>query len=115
MRTPNKRIPSAYNYLAEGGLSGSPGSSKRTQAAMDHIIEMAINRFSLETGGLSVQTENKGASERLMRINHCIAALKKYLDTRVRQAKSSSHTELGSKWMQKDEADVQRIVGGLKS
>ena len=50
-----------------------------------------------------------------MRINHYIAALKQHLETKVRKAKSSSHAELGSKRMQKDEADVQRIVAGLNS
>eukprot|EP00112_Aurelia_sp_Birch-Aquarium-sp1_P017225 Seg3972.2 transcript_id=Seg3972.2/GoldUCD/mRNA.D3Y31 product="hypothetical protein" protein_id=Seg3972.2/GoldUCD/D3Y31 len=44
-----------------------------------------------------------------------MAALKQHLETKVRKAKSSSHVELGSKRMQKDEADVQCIVEGLNS
>ena len=47
---------------------------------MDQIIEVTINRFSKETGGLSGKTENAGASERRMRINHYLAALKQYLE-----------------------------------
>ena len=115
MRALSKSNPSAYSYLEEGGFSGSLGSAKHSQLPMDQIIEMTINRFSKETGGLSGQTENKGGSERWMRINHYIAALKQHLETKVRKAKNSSHLELGSKRMQKDEADVQRIVEGLNS
>ena len=76
---------------------------------------MMINSFSKQTNGLSGQTKNKGASERWMRINHFIAALKQHLETKVRKAKSSNNLELGSKRMQKDEADVQRIAEGLNS
>ena len=115
MRALKKRNPSAYSYLEEGGFSGSLGIAKHSQLPMDQIIEMTINRFSKETGGLSGQTENKGASERWMRINHYIAALKQHLEAKVGKVNNSNHVEIGSKRMQKDEADVQRIVEGLNS
>jgi hypothetical protein len=41
---------------------------------------MAINRFSKETGELSGKTENIGASDRWVRINHYMAALKEDLE-----------------------------------
>eukprot|EP00794_Sanderia_malayensis_P002186 gene2186-2488_t len=82
---------------------------------MDQVIEMTINRFSKETGGLSEQTENNGASGRWMQINHYIAALKQHLEAKVRKSRNSGHAELGWKQMQKDEADVQHVVEGLNS
>ena len=115
MRALKKRNPAAYSYLEEGGFSGSLGIAKHSQLPMDQIIEMTINRFSKETGGLSGQTENKGASERWMRINHYIAALKQHLEAKVGKVNNSNHVEIGSKRMQEDEADVQRIVEGLNS
>ena len=48
-------------------------------------------------------------------LNHYITALKQHLEAKVRRSRNSSHAELGSKRMQKDEADVQRIVEGLNS
>ncbi len=115
MRALKKRNSTAYSDLEEGGFSGSLSGTTHSQLPMDQIIEMTINTFSKETGGLSGQTENKGASERWMRINHYIAALKQHLEAKVRRSRNSSHAELGSKRMQKDEADVQRIVEGLNS
>ena len=99
MRALKKRNSTAYSDLEEGGFSGSLSGTTHSQLPMDQIIEMTINRFSKETGGLSGQTENKGASERWMRINHYIAALKQHLEAKVRRSRNSSHAELGLKRM----------------
>ena len=72
---------------------------------MDQIIEMTINQFSREMGGLSGQTENKGVSERWVLINHYIAAVKQHLEAKVRKGKSSNHVAMCSKRLLKDEAE----------
>jgi hypothetical protein len=113
MRDLKTRNPDAYQYLHDGGFSGSLSGEKHTKIPMDQIIEMTINRFSKETGGLSGKTENVGASERWMRINHYLAALKQHLEDKVKKVTIYKHVELGTKRMQKDEAAVQRIVAGL--
>ena len=58
-----ENIPEAYEYLNEGGFTASITGNLHSQIPMDQIIEMTINRFSKETGGLSGITEKKGASE----------------------------------------------------
>ena len=67
--------PCAYEYLKEGGFTASLSGNVHSQMPMNQIIEKTINRFSKETGGLSGITENKGTSERWVRINSFIAAL----------------------------------------
>jgi hypothetical protein len=113
MRDLKLRIPAAYQYLLDGGFSGSLSGEKHTKIPMDQIIEMTINRFSKEIGGLSGKTENVGASERWMRINHYLAALKQSLEQRTKVTSSYKHVELGAKRMKKDEDAVDRIVAGL--
>ena len=113
MRDLKRRHPDAYKYLVDGGFSGSLSGEKHTKIPMDQIIEVTINRFSKETGGLSGKTENAGASERWMRINHYLAALKQHLEEKVRKVTKYKHVELGTKRILKDESDVQRIVSGL--
>ena len=61
-------------------LSGLPYS----RIPCDQVIEMTINRSSKDTGGLSGKTENVGASERWMRINHIMAALREHLDALIK-------------------------------
>ena len=74
---------------------------------MDQIIEMTVNRFLKETGGLSGNTENVGASQRWMGVNHYLAALRQHLVERTKGTKAK-HVELGSKRMQQDEGAVVR-------
>ena len=63
---------------------------------------MTINRASKDPGELSRKTENAGASERWMRINHLMAALREKLDQVARKRKSSGHVDLGKKRLLSD-------------
>ena len=55
MRDLKNRNPDAYQFFCDGGFTGSiPG--ERYAKPMDQIIEMTLNRFSKETGGLSGNT-----------------------------------------------------------
>ena len=58
---------------------------------------MTINRASKDTGGLSGKTENAGASERWMRINHLMAALREKLDQVTRKRTCNGHVDLEGK------------------
>ena len=98
MRDLKNRNPDAYQFLCDGGFTGSITGERHTKIPMDQIIEMTVNRFSKETRGLSGNTENVGASQRWMRINHYLAALKQHLVERTKGTKTN-HVELGSKRM----------------
>ena len=45
-------LPEAFDYLYNGGFSGSLIGQKFTKIPMDQMIEMSINRLSKEIGGL---------------------------------------------------------------
>ena len=79
---------------------------------MDQIIKMTINRFP---GGLSGKTENVGASERWMRINHYLADLKQHLEEKVQKKAKPCHVEFGKKHMEFDKAVIQGVVEVLYS
>ena len=79
---------------------------------MDQIIETTINRFSKETGGLSEITANKGASERWVRINPYIAALREHLNVKLNKNKKT-YIEMGCFRKEKDEEDVKNIGLGI--
>ncbi len=57
------RNPIPYQFLVDGGFTGSLSSGKHRKKTMDYIIEMKINRFSKKTKDLSWKTENIGASK----------------------------------------------------
>ena len=80
---------------------------------MDQIIETTINRFSKETGGLSEITANKGASERWVRINPYIAALREHLNVKLNKNKKTDDIEMGCFRKEKDEEDVKNIGLGI--
>ena len=80
---------------------------------MDQIIETTINRFSKETGGLSEITANKGASERWVRINPYIAALREHLNVKLNKNKKTYDIEMGCIRKEKDEEDVKNIGLGI--
>ena len=82
---------------------------------MDQVIEVTVNRFSKETGGLTGMTQNTGASERWMRINHYMCALKECLDKNIKRRKSTKHVELGERRMFTDEMNVELLESGLPS
>ena len=63
---------------------------------------------------LSGVTENKDASERWMRINHFLAALKQHLDLKIQRGQLSQNAELSTIRMKKDENHVKRVVAELK-
>ena len=83
-------------------LSGQPF----TRISCDQVIEMTINRALKYTGALSGKTENAGASERWMRINHLMATLIEKIDTATRKRTSSGHLDLGRKRLLSDEQEV---------
>ena len=103
MRDLQRRDPTAYQYLVNWGFSGSLSGDKHTKIPMDQIIDVTINRSSKERGSLSGKTENIGASNAWIRINHYMAALKEYLHGKIRKVTKSGHAELGSRRMKKDE------------
>ena len=59
----------AFSYMLQGGFTGSLTGNPHSKIPMDQIIETTINRSSKEMGGLSGKTENRGASQKWMRIN----------------------------------------------
>ena len=65
-----------FNHTLNQGLTVSLSGQSFTRILCDQVIEMTINGASKDTGGLSGKTENTGASERWMRINHLMAALR---------------------------------------
>ena len=87
---------------------------KFAMISMDQVIEMTINKSSKVVGGLSGGTENKDASERWMRMNHFLAALKQHLDLKIQRGQLSQHAEFSTIRMKKDEDHVTRVVAVLK-
>ena len=74
---------------------------------------MTINRASKDTGGLPGKKENAGASERWMRINHLMAALREKLDQVIRRRTSSGRVDLGRKRLLSDEQDYETFASCL--
>ena len=66
--------------------------------SIDQLIKFTINRSSKERGDLSGNTENVGASNRWIRINHYMAALTEYLHGKIRKVARSSRAELRSSY-----------------
>ena len=108
-----KNATQAHQYLATGGFAASLSGQKFTMIPMDQMIEMTINKSSKMVGGLSDVTENKGASEKWMRINHFLAALKQNLDLKIQRKQLSQQAEFSTIRMEKDEDHVKRVVAGL--
>ena len=74
---------------------------------------MTINCASKHTGGLSGKTENAGASESWMQINHLMAALRQKLDQVTRKRTFSGHVDLGRKKLLSDKQDVETLANCL--
>ena len=72
--------PNLLHHMQEQGFTVSLSDLPYLRIPCDQVIEMTINQSSKDTGGLSGKTENVGASERWMRINHIMAALREHLD-----------------------------------
>ena len=73
--------PNNYQYLKNGGFTASTSGLLFSKIPSDLIIETTINRSSKSTSRLSGKTENVGASEKWMWINHIMAALRQRLDS----------------------------------
>ena len=94
-------------------MTASLSGSVHSQIPMDQIIEATINRFSEETGGLSGITENKGASERWVKINPFIAALREHLNVKLNKNKKTYDIEIRCSRKEKDEGDVKNVGLGI--
>ena len=68
--------PNIYKYLKNGGFTASISGLLFSKIPCDQIIETTINCSSKSTGGLSGKTENIGASEKWMQINHTMVAFR---------------------------------------
>ena len=80
-----KRNTEAYKYLEDGRFPGSLSKSLHCNIPIDQIIEMTINRFSKSTGGIGGKTEDDGASEKWIRLNHYLSALKEHMNKKLRK------------------------------
>ena len=76
--------PDLLHHMQEQGftipLSGLPYS----RIPCDQVVEMAINRDSIDTSGLFGKIENVGVSERWMVTNLIMAALREHLDALIK-------------------------------
>ena len=111
MRDLKNRNPDAYQFLCDGGFTGSiPG--ERHAKPMDQIIEMTESLF--KRNRRSLWKYIKCWCQRWMRINHHLAALKQHLVERAK-GKKAKHVEPGSKRMQQDGDAVVRTLAGLQA
>ena len=76
--------PDLLHHMQEQGFtipfSGLPYSG----IPCDQVVEMTINRDSIDTSGLFGKTENVGVSERWMVTNPIMAALREHLDALIK-------------------------------
>ena len=84
-------FPDMFNLMLNQGFTVSLSGLPFIRKSCDQVIGMAINRVSKDTGGLSGKSENAGASERWMRINHLMVALREKLVQVTRKRTSSGH------------------------
>ena len=105
----------AFMYMLKGGFTGSLTGKAHTKIPMDQIIETTINRWSKEVGGLSGITENDGASERWIRINHFMSALKEHQHRKIRKKKVQHHEDIGKTKKERDEKNVRCVLTCVRS
>ena len=101
------------NHMLNQGFSVSLSGQPFTRISCYQVIEMTINRASKDTGQFPGKIESAGASERWMRINHLMTALRKKLDQVARKRTSSGHVDLGRKRLLSDEQDVETLASCL--
>ena len=70
--------PDMFNHMLNQSSIVSLSGQPVTQISCDQVIELTINRASKDAGGLPRKTA--AASERWMRINHLLEALREELD-----------------------------------
>ena len=101
--------PSIFEYLTNGGFTASVSGLPFSKIPCDQIMETTINRSSKGTSGLSRKTENIGACEKCMRLNHIMCALREHLDSIIRKRATSKHINYGKKRSLNDEKDVTML------
>ena len=65
MRALEEENATACKYLEQGGFSESLTVKPHSGIPFDQVIEMTINRWCKNVGGLSGNTQNPGAMERV--------------------------------------------------
>ena len=105
----------AFSYMLQGGFTGSLTGNPHSKIPMDQIIETSINRSSKGMGGLSGKSENRGASQKWMRINHYMSALRENQNKIVRKKQKNCHDDLGCKKKERDESKVRCILNCLQN
>ena len=101
--------PDLLHHMQEQGftipLSGLPYSG----IPCDQVVEMTINRDSIDTSGLFGKTENVGVIETWMVTNPIMAALREHLDALIKTRSWKKLVNLERKWMISDENDVATL------
>ena len=115
MRALKEENSAAFEYLKNGGFSGSLTGRTHSRIPFDQVIEMTINRSCKDVGGLSRSTENPGATERWTRIHHHIVALRDYLNKKTHKRIDQKHVELGAGRIIRDEVDVSNIKTSIEA
>ena len=105
----------AYMYLENGGFTGSITGNSHSRLPFDHIIETTLNKQCKGIGGIGGNTENLGATERWVRINHYMAALREKMNQKIGKRTKMQHIELGSGRINRDINDVLNITHCLES
>ena len=101
--------PDLLHQMQEQGFSVSLSGLPYSRIPCDQVIQMTINQSSKDTGGLSGKTEDVGASERWMRINYIMAALREHLDALIKTKSWNKHVDLERKRMLSDENDIAAL------
>ena len=107
--------PAAWKYLEDGGFTGSISGIPHSRLPFDHIIETTLNKECKGIGGIGGNTENLGATERWVRINHFMAALREKMNRKLGKRTKRHHVELGQARMKRDLDDVGNIQNILLS
>ena len=111
IRTKVKHFNYCSNFLTEEGRKLFEDFQKCVNF---EIIETIINRSSKPTGGLSGKTENVGASEKCMQINHIMDTLREHLDSVVRKRTGLKNIDCGMKRFLSDGNDVKMLSKTLE-
>ena len=60
------------------------------------MTEITINRSCKDVGGLSVNKNNPGATERWTKIHHHIVALREHLNKKMKKKAKEKHVDLNT-------------------
>ena len=67
-----------YIFMLKADFTGSLTDKPHSRIPLDQIIETTVNRWSKEVGGICGKTDNDGANERWIRVNHLPSVLKEH-------------------------------------